>query len=112
MAGFGPVGHLPVAAVPAGAPGIVYTITTGNADAAGGTYTFTYTFPATRATWIGAEVLHTGDAKARATWIGAEVVHTGMVNTPARVTWIGVEVVCSIASAPVSDDEGTLCILW
>lgn len=109
MAGFLPVGSFPVASVPAGG-GLSLTIPAGLIRVRGYGYTLAFTYSATRVTWIGVEVLHSGVYGARNTWIGAEVLHSGLYEV--RNTWIGVEVLRSIDSILVSSDEGGAFILW
>lgn len=124
MSGFDPVGSSPVASVPAGS-GVTYQVASGYSQFGGYSYTITYTFPASRTSWFGLEVLHPGDPLARATWLGAEVLHPGQslaratwlgaeVLHPgdplARATWIGIEVLRSIETA--GGDSGNISILW
>lgn len=67
-----------------------------------------YTFPASRISWIGVEVVYDNNSQGRVTWMGAEVVYDD--NSEGRMTWMGVEVVRSIAS--VLQDDGGISILW
>jgi hypothetical protein len=108
MAGFGPVGSRPVASVPAGQQGIVYNITTGNAEASGGSYTLTYTFPANAVSLVAAEVLHGGVPVATVALVAAEVLHGGQPE--ANVTLVAIEVLRSIATG--GGDPGFVSILW
>jgi hypothetical protein len=97
MAGFGigPVGSLPTGSTQAGT-GVSYQITSGKINYKGGLLGSTMVISGPRATWVGAEVLHTGAAKARLTTIAAEVMHTG--SAKARLSALAVEVLRSLTT--------------
>ena len=94
MAGFRPVGSVPVASITsAGSGGVIYQITAAYFRFAGNVPTVGIVIPPIRATWIGAEILHPGVAAARVTTIAIEVLRSAAsIATILQATWIGAEV--------------------
>ena len=111
MAGFGPVGSTPVAALPTGgAAGVNYTPGTATITFEGLPPTAAYPFAPTRVFAQFAEAMHPGyGSNVRAFSEFAEALHPGY-GADVRAFSLYVEVLQSLSSAVVA--EGSVSILW
>lgn len=103
MPAFGPIGSFPIATLPGGgipAGKLIFygtNVTTNQPFLAASTLLFGGGMPlaylSNKVSWIGAEVLHTGNSLQRTSFIAVEVLRsTASIPTQTGVSWIGLEV--------------------